>query len=485
MLDVARRPIRLGARRAWAVVALAVGAAAAWLPFVTLPLRPDEGGFLMVASQWSPGTSLYGDYWVDRPPLLIALFQLADLGGGAVALRLLGVVAVVASVLLASELGRRLAPERPMAAVAGAATAAVFLATPFFGTTEVDGELLAVPFVLGGLVALVRGWWAVAGALAVAAAGVKQSEIDVVLAAALVAGTMLWRRRPVDCLRAVAAFAAGAVAALGVVLWWAAIHGTDPAGLWDAVITFRGEAAEVISTSASDATDQRAHLLVTSFLVSGAAGLLVVALLPARRRRRALETTPVDVRLLALVLLVWEATVVVVGGSYWLHYLIATVPGLVVLVLAIVRHRPERWRWLGGVLGYAGVTAIASVVSLLVVAQPTPSALAVESYLAAHKSPGDTGVVAFGDPALLEGAGLSSPYPLLWSLLVRVRDPHLTHFTRVLEGPERPTWVVVDGASLATWGVDDTVAQPVLDDTYDLRRVIGDWHIYHLAPQVR
>ena len=41
------------------------------MPFLARPLSPDEGGFLLVASQWEPGTSLYGHYWVDRPPLLM------------------------------------------------------------------------------------------------------------------------------------------------------------------------------------------------------------------------------------------------------------------------------------------------------------------------------------------------------------------------------------------------------------------------------
>ncbi|MGY2702615.1 hypothetical protein [Nocardioides sp. HB32] len=482
MLDAARKSSHLGAGRAVAVGALAAGVAAAWLPFLTLPLSPDEGGFLMVAGQWAPGSSLYGDYWVDRPPLLITLFQIADLAGGAVPLRLLGIVAAVASVLLAASLGRLLAPGQRSAPVAAAATAAVFLATPFFGTTEVDGELLAVPFVLAGLVALVRGWWWPAGVLAVAAAAVKQSEADVVVAALVVAAQLLWQRRPADCLRAVAAFSAGAVSALALVLWWAAVHGTDPAGLWDAVVTFRGQAAEVISSSASEATDQRAHGVATSFVVSGAAGLLLVALVPGRRRHRPATAAPVDVRLLAGAVLAWEVMVVLAGGSYWLHYLLATVPGLVLLVIVTVRYRPQRWRWTAAVLGYAGVTAAAAVVALAVTGPRSSSDVAVEQYLTGHEQPGDTGVVAFGDPAILQGAGLSSPYPLLWSLPVRVRDPQLTQLARLLAGPDRPTWVVVDGATLATWGVDEAAAQPVLDRRYELRTVVGDWHVFHLDP---
>ena len=481
MLDAARRTTFLGAPRAAVVGGLAVAAAAAWLPVLGRPLSNDEGGFLMVAGQWGPGTSLYGDYWVDRPPLLIGLFQLADLGGGAIALRLLGMVAVVVSVLLAGELGRLLAPGRPVAAVAASATAAIFLATPFFGTSEVNGELLATPFVLGGLVALGRRWWAAAGVLAVAAAAVKQSEVDVAVAALVVIGGLLRERGWAAAARAAAAFAAAALATVGAILAWAAANGTRPAGLWDAVVTFRGQAAEVISASASSATDQRAHLLLTSFLVSGAAGLLLVALVPGRRRQRRVAAAPPDVRPLAVAVLAWEAVVVVAGGSYWLHYLIATVPGLVLLAVAAVRHRPERWRWTAGALAYSGVTAVAAVVALAVVGRPVPSDTGVEQYLAGHARPGDTGVVAFGDPAILEAAGLSSPYPLLWSLPVRVRDPELTELTRVLAGPDRPTWVVVDGTSLDTWAVDATAAQPVLDREYILRGVVGDWTVYHVT----
>ncbi|GAA1129068.1 hypothetical protein [Nocardioides aquiterrae] len=484
MLDAARRPTFLRAPRAAVVGGLAAVAAAAWLPVLSRPLSPDEGGFLMVAAQWGPGTSLYGDYWVDRPPLLIGLFQLADLAGGAVALRVFGILAVVVSVLLAGELGRLLAPGRPIAAVAASATAAIFLATPFFGTTEVNGELLALPFLLGGLVALARRWWAAAGVLAVAAAAVKQSEVDVAVAAVVAIGALVWQRAWATAARGAAAFVAAALASTAVILAWAAANGTDPAGLWDAVVIFRGRAAEVISASASSATDERAHLLLTSFLVSGAAGVVLVALValvPGRRGRRRAAAAPLDVRLVAVALLAWETVVVVAGGSYWLHYLIATVPALVLLVVATVRHRPERWRWLAGAVAYAGVTALASVVALAVVGRPVPDDAGVKQYLAAAAGPGDTAVVAFGDPAILQAAGLQSPYPLLWSLPVRVRDPELTELTRVLAGPDRPTWVVVDGTSLDTWGVDATAAQPVLDREYIQERVVGNWTVYHVA----
>src|SRR3954447_15092776 len=48
--------------------------------FVPLPLRNDEGGYLFIARHWHTGGEfLYGDYFVDRPPLLILLFRFASL----------------------------------------------------------------------------------------------------------------------------------------------------------------------------------------------------------------------------------------------------------------------------------------------------------------------------------------------------------------------------------------------------------------------
>src|SRR4051794_4906153 len=99
-------PARLAALPVVPIVALS--AFALRLPFLTRPPTPDEAGFLVVASQWHVGgTSLYGNYWVDRPPLLIAIFQLAHLGGGMTALRLIGALAVAVTVALLAGTARR------------------------------------------------------------------------------------------------------------------------------------------------------------------------------------------------------------------------------------------------------------------------------------------------------------------------------------------------------------------------------------------
>jgi hypothetical protein len=485
-------PPALVARARWgSVPVVAIAAALLWLPNVLRPLSSDEGGFLLVASQWSPGTSLYGNYWVDRPPLLIGLFQLADAGGGRIALRILGLLAVVVSVLLAGRIGRLAAPRTRSAPLLVAATAAVFVTTPLFGASEVDGELLAVPWVLGGMLCVLHAlvatgrrrslaWWAAAGAGAMAAPLVKQSMVEVFVMAAVVVGWLVVRRRYAVAGAATAAFAAGAVALLGTVLVWAAVHGTDPAGLWDAVVVFRADAAAIISKESSSTTSQRAAGLAVSFLASGAVVVLAAAFLPGvgRRMRHAGDSVLPDVRLLAGAVLAWELIGVALGGSYWLHYLIGTVPGLVLAAAAVATHRPARARWVAIALTYGTVVSLVATLGLVVHDRDVPSDAAVAAYLTAHERPGDTGVVAFGDPAILENAHLTSPYPELWSLPVRVRDPGLSEFTRILESGDRPSWVVVSGTSLATWGVDATAAQPVLEREYQWVDTEGDYRIY-------
>ena len=134
---------------------MAAGVFLGWLPFVGRSLSPDEAGYLIVGGQWGHGSSLYGDYWVDRPPALIAIFEAADALGGAVPLRLFGALAAVLTVVLSGVLGRFAAPERRSAPLLTAGTAAVCVATPLIGGTVVNGELLGLPFLVAGILAYV------------------------------------------------------------------------------------------------------------------------------------------------------------------------------------------------------------------------------------------------------------------------------------------------------------------------------------------
>jgi hypothetical protein len=460
-------------------------AAVAWAPFVTAPLSPDEGGFLLVASQWHPGHSLYGRYWVDRPPLLITIFDLASDVGGAVALRLIGIAAVVVSILLADLLTRRATGRSSLAPVV---VAGAFLTTPLFGTGMVNGELLAVPVVLVGILAMVRSWlstgvratgWAVlAGSAAAAAPLVKQNVVDVFVVIAVLVlqsrGSRGWRGTAPLALGVVV----GTAATTLVCLLWTELRGTEPMLLWDALVTFRGQADAVIHSSSTSSTSGRFRQLLGAALLSGAP--VVIAVLALRLRRKPTAPGPPDLRVSALALVLWELVAIAAGGSYWLHYLIGLVPGLVLLAVAAVQRPPQLRRWTAGVLTFACLSAAVATVTAAVNVPLYAADATVAAYLRTHGSQKDTVVVGFGHPDIVWDSGLRSPYHFLWSLPVRVRDPDLLQLAHVMSGPRAPTWVVVDGSSLATWGVNATSAQAVLDQRYQPAATFGDYEIWRL-----
>jgi hypothetical protein len=473
----------------------AIAATLAWVPFVTKPVSPDEGGFLLVASQWAPGGSLYGHYWVDRPPLLIGIFQLALAAGGAVGLRLIGIAAVVLSVLLAGHLCRRatdgIAAPSTLARATPVVLAGTFLATPLFGTTMVNGELLAVPLVLVGLVALVHAdgpgsartrtaWALMAGLAGAAAPMVKQNVVDVVVVAAVLIAQRLRHRQGREALRLGLGVLTGAGLAACACLLWAEQHGTGPGPLWNALVTFRAHAAEVIDHSSNGTSSGRLLLLLAAAGASAAPLLLAALALRLRRPLHPNGRARPDLRLPAVALLLWEVAAIGAGGSYWLHYLIGLVPGMVLLAVAAAQ-RPESWRRTTTVALAVSVFSAAVTTVGVAASQPAdPTDAAVAAYLRAHGTRTDTVVVGFGHPDIVWDSGLPSPYDELWSLPVRVRDPRLADFRRTLTGPGAPTWVVVSGTSLATWGVNATSAQQVLERRYRQQTAIGDYVIYRL-----
>ncbi|WP_296605151.1 hypothetical protein [Nocardioides sp.] len=507
---------RVGDRR-WATSGLllaAVVAVAAWLPFLERPLSPDESGFLLLAQHWHHGSSLYGDYWVDRPPLLLWLFSLAghlgpthvtSVGVIAPGVKIMGAAASGAAVLLTGVLARQVAPRSRWSRTAAVVLAAALLSSPLLGMPETNGEVLAVPFVLlgtAGVVAALRRPWgrtaalltAGAGASAMAGALVKQNVVDVFVFAAVAAVVL---RHRVDRLRArMAGFAAGAVAVLGLALAGAWAQGTTVAGLWDAIVVFRLEASDVIGTSASEATSQRMTRTVLAFFTSGAGVVLAVTLVIATaavldrllhdRRSDAPGvggTTP-SFASPAAALVAWELCAAVLGGSYWLHYLTGVVPGLVT-VLALTgrsaRPRTPARRAATLAVAYTLVAGVAVWAPHATAAVSVSSDAQVITYLREHAAPGDGVVVGFGHPDIVAGSGLSSPYEQLWSLPVRVRDPDLAQLQRVLAGPTAPRWVVVAGDSLETWGLDPAGtanAQRYLQRHYREDVTYGDWHIW-------
>lgn len=478
---------------------------AAWLPFLGARLNADEGGFLLLAQHWSPGTSLYGNYWVDRPPLLLGLFWLAghlgaagytQQGFTAPGVKLLGAAATGAVVVLTGVVTGLVAPVSSWSRRVSTVAVAALLVSPIFGMPETDGEILAAPFVLLGLGSLIRASQlprgrgsavlaAAAGAAAMCAALVKQNVVDVFVFALVL--FVVTRNRDRALWARAGAFAAGSLTMLVATGAAASLRGTSPAELWDAIVTFRLEAMAVIGSSASPATAARLQRLALAFVGSGAAMALVTTALilvrtawPRGGSDMSINERPPSRRDLTwptLALVLWEGCGVMLGGSYWLHYLIGLIPGLA-LMIGLVRPSHLWRRVLSAGVVYIVVASLA-VWTYHLVADPGGSSDAhVVAYLRAHAARSDGVIVAFGHPDIVAGSGLTSPYPLLWSLPVRVRDPQLHQLEHVLSGPSAPRWVVVAGETLGSWGIDAEAAQHYLSGHYVQQTTYGSWHIW-------
>lgn len=435
------------------------------LLFLREPVGRDEAGFLMVGDGWSRGgSSLYGEYWVDRPPLLIWIMELA---GDATVLRLIGLLSTVLMVLgvaRAAHLARG-----PAAARWAAGTGALFGVAHWFGVPRTNGEMLSVAFVAWGIALAVQAWtrpgprsWLLAlgaGALAACAGLVKQTIADGLVFAVVLAVATAWGRPDLrrHAVTVVAWGAAGAVTTLAIALAAAAARGTSPADLFDALVTFRADAGEVIRTSASGATTDRLWVLLGTWLVSGLAAIAALTAWHGARRR-----DPVVLATLAVIVFVSGAAIL--GGSYWAHYLFQLVPASSLAVGLLADQVRPRLRTLVASL------VVAATLGNLVWALASPPSDGVEAdvvgaWMKESARPSDTAVVAYGQPNVLAAAEMSSPYPYLWSLPVRTLDPDLTRLSEVMAGDDRPEWFV-DWSGVRSWGVDPTRIQLQLSRSY-------------------
>lgn len=460
----------------WTVVAIAL-AVALRLPFVSVFPSADEGGLSLVARHWhAGGPGLYGDLFVDRPPLLLLFWRAANAAGGVEAARLLALGEVTLLVVSAAWAGYLLGGQR--GARWSALTAAALSATPLFDVQEVIGELLAIPLVMLScalaLTAVQRGrgprWqvaWAFGSGLAGAAALLmKQNFFDgLVFAGVLV--VVLRRTGRCSTASAVRALVAGAVGAalpLGTTVVWAATSGPGVAVLWYTLYGFRADAAGVI-LSRSLSADQRRFLHMA--LVAAASGLVPLLLgylwLSRRRLRRG---DPVSVAVAAM--LAVELAGVAFGGSFWTHYLVALVPSAALAAgrIPALVHRPLTWP--RPVFAFVLASAVAATVitasgsyneslaSGISARSPAAERAIVRWLQNAHRA-GDTGLVTYGQANVIEASGLRpSRYPYLWSLELRAQDPHLTRLSRYVSSPwGAPTWLV-EWMGWNAWGLDRT-----------------------------
>jgi hypothetical protein len=452
------------------IVALAVGLAVLLrLPFLHSLAFPDEAGLLLVAqNRHEGGGNLYGTLFVDRPPLLVVFWQVANVLGGIEAARVMGLVAVAVVVAAAGWVGHTVAGRRGTAW--GALVGAVLVANPLVGTTEINAELLGAPltmlsvaFLLAGVRPPVRRplrarrtfLVLLAGAAGAGAMLVKQNLMDALvfgaalaLAAAL-AGRWPWARSR----RVLALVLVGALVPIGLTLLWAVTDGPGLVQLWDTLYAFRFDASHAIGSVPSPANDARRLSLGWLAVISGIGVVVLVGGATLWRPLRGRD--PLVVATGAMV--AWEVAGIVGGGSWWSHYLVGLVPGAV-MITAVTATRGTWARRLGA-------TALAFTVASAVVSAGLQAGSArvrdakpdrtevVGTWLREAARPGDTGTVLYGNADLLLVAHLRPGTDQLWSLPSRTLDPGSVQLNRQLNGTTPPSWVV-QWFPLDTWGLD-------------------------------
>jgi Dolichyl-phosphate-mannose-protein mannosyltransferase len=446
-------------------------------PYMSTPLGRDEGGLAYIAQHWSSGHgSVYGAYWVDRPPLLIVLFKIAVVGG-ATGVRLLGALAAVLLVIAVALIAQAVAG--PRACRIAGLLAALLAGSVSIGSIFTPGEVLAVVPSTVSVLCLVLAhrsrtdrFIVAAGALAVGAALIKQSFLDAGVAGVVFVAASAFLDRDVR-LRWPLAYVAGAAVPLAGVLVWLAATGLS---IGDFVYTLFGFRLELLHTLAG--SDIPLHVRLTKLEEPAWDSGLVLALGSAVLGLWLLRHD----RVLLATFSAWVAAAtvgVLGGGSYFAHYLVELVP--VSCVGAAVFLARVNWPIRLAVLAVVLWVALPTAYEGAVYVSDHPfrrSEVAVADYIKDHARAGETDYVMYARPNVVYYAGLRHPYPYMWSLMVRAKPGALTELERLLGSSRRPTWLVMWHDD-DDWGLDpDSRMDTVLGRGYRLVATVCGRGIY-------
>jgi type IV secretory pathway TrbD component len=447
------------------------------IPYLGRALVPDEAGLLIIAQNWAEGPYLYGDYFVGRGIVLVLFYLLADALGGAPAVRLLAVPVAVTLVVAAGWAGHQLRGS----AGAGWATlvAAAYSSTYAFSSEGMNGRLLGAAFVMVScaltITAVRRGgslrWGVAAGVLASLPVLVVQSYVDAwVFAAVFLVGSVTVRALDVaTAVRVALGGLLGLLVTAGALLVGIATTWLTLDQLWFQLVGYR-VAASLAVVESTDAPAERLSALLFIAATTGVL-LLVVGHLAARRSaRRRPDLSPVWWAVVGMLAL--DLAGMVAGGDWWPDYLLQPVPALA-LTAAVLGPAVGPVPWSTYLVRVAAFLApVAAVVwQYAGIANPvlgTPeNEAAVGEWIAGAAEPGDDALVVWGKANVLHAAGMTTPYPYLWSLVMRTLDPELEHAVEVLSGEDAPTWLVIWHDTDA-WGLDTGGAlAAVVEERYE------------------
>lgn len=438
-------------------------------PWLGTPLGNDEGGLAFIAGAGrGGGPFMYGEYFIDRPPLLLAVFRLAAEMSGTATVRTIGVLAALAGVTITALLARAIAGET--AARLAGVLAAILMSSVALGSVFTPAELLAVlPSALSVLLvwrgtrdaAGRPGLLFAAGFLAISALLVKQSFGDALLAGvACLTATCLWRGSPRRAVGlAAGAYAGGIVAAIVGVEAWEYVAAVPDGSMSYALLGFRLDGLGVLAGSGAGLPGRFAQRLLVPLICSGFAVVLIWSVAGLRSARAD--------RVLIATLGAWGvggSLGVLGGGSYWAHYLIQLIPFVAVTAsIALAGASARRARATVAVLGTCAVGGL--VIGPLATTDEKSSAAAIGQALAGSARAGDTAHVLYSQADVLYYSGLADPFPYQWSLMMRAVPDARTELRALLSSPGRPTWIV-EWERPAAYGLDRSGATGRLLDRH-------------------
>ncbi len=424
-----------------AAVTLAVALRAPWFG---APLGNDEGGLTYIAAHWhTGGPNLYGFYFIDRPPLLLGVFRVAAETGGATAVRTIGAVTAALLVVVVSLIARELGGHRP--GIWAAFISAVLVSSPSLGSVMTPAELIAcLPSALSVLLLLIGLrrpqssllCFAAAGSLAIGALLVKQSFGDALVAGFVCVTALAILERDGRRWAALGgAYLGGVLLALGGLELWEAVSGLRDGTTAYALVGFRIDGLHALGGSAGGLLGRFVDRLLHPLVISGLALALLLGTVGFRRLR--------DRRVIQATLGAWALAGlagVLLGGSYWPHYLIELAP-VAAVTAAFALAGAGRWG--------ARLTAVALAILALAGAAvgsgfdqgSAVEAKAIGEYVRDRSEPGDTIYVRYAKANINFYSGLRNPYPYEWSLMLRTLGDAQPRLRALLRSNDRPTWV--------------------------------------------
>ncbi|MGH3474134.1 MAG: hypothetical protein ACRDOT_04390 [Aeromicrobium sp.] len=446
-----------------------IGAVAAllllYVPALLVPLLPDEAGYWLVARAWDPQPdNMFGFYWADRTPVLIWMFQAADVLGGPFVPRVFSAMLAALMVVAVFRAARIVAGAA--AARWSTATTVILLSNPAWYAWTAKSESFGVPLVMVScwlaLEGLDRrpGWArlavvAGAGTAGMLAVGMKQNLAGGLVFGAVLLVTSLLRRdlRPRLAAMLACVGLAGAMVPVVGLLIWAEINGVRTVSMWEMIYGFRSDAFDVITRGHASAPLSRVRDLLLLFVATGL-GVLIALLLVSLRRT--LTVRPA-VTAAVLAMLAVDVAGIALGGSYWTPYLVTLVPAAV-LGVALILVSGSLVPLLKASVVFAAVSSAMMLAYFgythLTGRSESTHATYIGEAVSQAAHPDDTILVLYGVPEVVRASGLNSPYPYLWSLPVRTLDPELALLRATVEGDDAPEWVVQKGR-LNAWGLDD------------------------------